>query len=304
MSCCRSLHPISLPLRARACRWFGKSCSSSSCSDVRTGSASRSGLHSSCSTSPVSWPMLSPSLPSCWRWKCWRCSRLNDMSPAGARDRLELAIKQKSYRTASGGRLEVLGQLAFTVAGSEVVALVGPSGCGKTTLLRIIAGLDRDFRGEVSLPVAITLGMVFQEPRLLAWRTVEHNVRLAAPRISDAELDALFATLELSEHRNHYPGELSLGLARRAALARAFAVKPDLLLLDEPFVSLDERLAARLREELAELVRRRPVTTLLVTHTLEEAFGLADRILFLCASPARIMFEVPVGRPRAVRGPQ
>ena len=226
------------------------------------------------------------------------------MSPAGARDRLELAIKQKSYRTASGGRLEVLGQLAFTVAGSEVVALVGPSGCGKTTLLRIIAGLDRDFRGEVSLPVAITLGMVFQEPRLLAWRTVEHNVRLAAPRISDAELDALFATLELSEHRNHYPGELSLGLARRAALARAFAVKPDLLLLDEPFVSLDDDLAARLREELAELVESRSLMTLLVTHNIDEAIGLADRILFLSSSPAQLLAEFPVDCPRAARRPE
>ena len=226
------------------------------------------------------------------------------MSPAGARDRLELAIKQKSYRAASGGNLEVLGELAFTVASGEVVALVGPSGCGKTTLLRIIAGLDRDFRGEVSLPVAITLGMVFQEPRLLAWRTVEHNVRLAAPRISDAELDALFATLELSEHRNHYPGELSLGLARRAALARAFAVKPDLLLLDEPFVSLDDDLAARLREELAELVESRSLMTLLVTHNIDEAIGLADRILFLSSSPAQLLAEFPVDCPRAARRPE
>ena len=226
------------------------------------------------------------------------------MSPAGARDRLELAIKQKSYRAASGGNLEVLGELAFTVASGEVVALVGPSGCGKTTLLRIIAGLDRDFRGEVSLPVSITLGMVFQEPRLLAWRTVEHNVRLAAPRISAAELDALFATLELSEHRNHYPGELSLGLARRAALARAFAVKPDLLLLDEPFVSLDDELATRLRQELAELVNRRSLMTLLVTHNLDEAIGLADRILFLSSSPAQLLAEFPVDCPRAARRPE
>jgi NitT/TauT family transport system ATP-binding protein len=225
------------------------------------------------------------------------------MSPAGARDRLELAIKQKSYRAASGGRLEVLGQLAFTVASGEVVALVGPSGCGKTTLLRIIAGLDRDFRGEVSLPVSITLGMVFQEPRLLAWRTVGDNVRLAAPSISDAELTALFATLELSEHRDHYPGELSLGLARRAALARAFAVKPDLLLLDEPFVSLDDELAARLREELVELVNRRSLMTLLVTHNLDEAIGLADRILFLSSSPAQLLAEFPVDCPRAARRP-
>ena len=193
----------------------------------------------------------------------------------------------------------MLGELAFSLAHGEVGALVGPSGCGKTTLLRIIAGLDRDFEGGVALPAHGTLGMVFQEPRLLPWRTVEHNVRLAAPRAGDAALAALFQALGLADHRHHYPGELSLGLARRVALARAFAVEPDLLLLDEPFVSLDDALAARLREKLAELVDRRPVATLLVTHDVEEALGLADRLLLLSASPARILAEVPVARPRA-----
>jgi ABC-type nitrate/sulfonate/bicarbonate transport system ATPase subunit len=139
---------------------------------------------------------------------------------------------------------------------------------------------------------------VFQEPRLLPWRTLEQNVRLAAPDATDADLDALFATLGLSAHRHHYPGELSLGLARRVALARAFAVEPDLLLLDEPFVSLDAALAARLRDELAELVNSRPVTTLLVTHDVDEAIGLADRLLLLSVSPARMLAEVPVARPR------
>ena len=193
----------------------------------------------------------------------------------------------------------MLGELAFSLAGGEVAALVGPSGCGKTTLLRIIAGLDRDFDGSVALPAHGMLGMVFQEPRLLPWRTVEENVRLAAPRATDGGLDALFQTLGLSAHRDHYPGELSLGLARRVALARAFAVEPDLLLLDEPFVSLDAALAGRLREELAELVSRRPVTTLLVTHDVDEAIGLADRLLLLSVSPARVLAEVPVARPRA-----
>jgi ABC-type nitrate/sulfonate/bicarbonate transport system ATPase subunit len=219
------------------------------------------------------------------------------MSPAGARGQLDVNIKQKSFRAASGGKLQVLGQLAFSLGSGQVAALIGPSGCGKTTLLRIIAGLDRDFEGNVAFPAHGRLGMVFQEPRLLPWRTVEENVRLAAPEA--AGLDTLFQTLGLGAHRNHYPGELSLGLARRVALARAFAVEPDLLLLDEPFVSLDDALAARLREELAELVNRRPVTTLLVTHNVEEAVGLADRLLQLSVSPARILADVPVARPRA-----
>src|SRR5215472_7796055 len=220
------------------------------------------------------------------------------MSPAGVRGRLEVSIRHKSFRAAAGGELHVLGSLALTLTSGEVGALVGPSGCGKTTLLRIIAGLDRDYDGSVALPAHGMLGMVFQEPRLLPWRTVEQNVRLAAPQATDAGLDTLFQTLGLGAHRDHYPGELSLGLARRVALARAFAVEPDLLLLDEPFVSLDDALAARLREELAELVNRRPVTTLLVTHNLEEAVGLADRLLLLSVSPALILADVPVARPR------
>src|SRR5262249_29959707 len=153
---------------------------------------------------------------------------------------------------------------------------------------RIIAGLDREYDGRVALPDHGKLGMVFQEPRLLPWRTLAQNVRLAAPQASDASIDALFRALGLEAHRDHYPGELSLGQARRVALARAFAVEPDLLLLDEPFVSLDDALAARLRDELAELVSRRPVTTLLVTHNVEEAIGLADRLFLLSASPARV----------------
>jgi NitT/TauT family transport system ATP-binding protein len=221
------------------------------------------------------------------------------MSPAGAPGRLDIRIKSKSFRAASGGRLHVLGELAISLRNGEVAALVGPSGCGKTTLLRIVVGLDRDFDGSVVLPAHGKLGIVFQEPRLLPWRTVEDNVRLAVPDAKDATLDALFETLGLTAHRNHYPGELSLGLARRVALARAFAVEPDLLVLDEPCVSLDAALATRLRAELAELVGRRPVTTLLVTHDVEEAIGLADRLFVLSASPARLLADVPIERPRA-----
>lgn len=223
------------------------------------------------------------------------------MSPAGGSSRLELHIRQKSYRTASGSRLHVLGEIAFSLAHGEVAALVGPSGCGKTTLLRIVVGLDRDFDGSVALPAHGRLGMVFQEPRLLPWRTVEENVRLVAPHVSEAALTVLFTTLGLAEHRRHYPGELSLGLARRVALARAFAIEPDLLVLDEPFVSLDAALVERLRGELIELVSRRPTTTLLVTHSLDEAVGLADRVILLSASPARVLSEVPVEHPRSAR---
>src|SRR5438067_424449 len=134
-SYCRSSRLISLPPPAPACRWFGKSCSLSNCLGGRTVSGSRSGSPFSCSTSPASWPMLSPSSPSCWQSKRFWCSRLNDMSPAGARGRLDVNIKQKSFRAASGGKLHVLGELVFSLRSGELAALVGPSGCGKTTLL-------------------------------------------------------------------------------------------------------------------------------------------------------------------------
>jgi NitT/TauT family transport system ATP-binding protein len=143
--------------------------------------------------------------------------------------------------------------------------------------------------------------MVFQEPRLLPWRSVEDNIRLIAPSVSEPTLAALFDTLGLSTHRTHFPGELSLGLARRVALARAFAVEPTLLILDEPFTSLDAPLAARLRDELATLVDRRPVTTLLVTHDLDEAVRLADRLFLLSGRPARLIAEIPIPQARAAR---
>jgi NitT/TauT family transport system ATP-binding protein len=194
-----------------------------------------------------------------------------------------------------------LGNIAFSLRQGEVGVLVGPSGCGKTTMLRIIAGLDRDYEGAIQRPPDGRLGMVFQEPRLLPWRTVDDNVRLATAKVDDRELKLLFDVLELTMHRSLYPGELSLGLARRVALARAFAVKPELLLLDEPFVSLDDALAHRLRDELATLVDRQSVTTLLVTHDIDEAVRLADRVLLLSSRPARILADVPVLTPRHAR---
>jgi ABC-type nitrate/sulfonate/bicarbonate transport system ATPase subunit len=228
---------------------------------------------------------------------------LNDARPAGDSGPLEVSIARKGYRTASGEHIDVLQNVEFSVRDREVLALVGPSGCGKTTLLRIIAGLDRDFEGSVTRPSGVigVIGMVFQEPRLLPWRSVEDNVRLTAPHADDATLGTLFDMLDLSAHRGYFPGELSLGLARRVALARAFAVEPTLLILDEPFTSLDAPLAARLRDELTLLVARRPVTTVLVTHDLDEAVRLADRLIALSGRPARVLAEIAISGERGAR---
>jgi ABC-type nitrate/sulfonate/bicarbonate transport system ATPase subunit len=221
------------------------------------------------------------------------------MSRVGDRVRLEARVARKSFRTASGQSVSVLANLSFALEEGETGALIGPSGCGKSTLMRILAGLDRDFEGSVHLPIHGRVGMVFQEPRLLPWRSVEDNVRLAAPNISETEVAALFAALGLSDHRTHFPGELSVGLARRTALARAFAVRPTLLLLDEPFVSLDAPLARQLQRDLARLVESRGMITVLVTHDIDEAIALADRIYVLSARPAHVVGEIQITRPRA-----
>jgi NitT/TauT family transport system permease protein len=211
---------------------------------------------------------------------------------------LSVDIREKAYVSASGQRQQVLQGFAFELARGEAGALVGPSGCGKTTLLRIISGLDRGYEGEVRLPADARIGVVFQEPRLLPWRNVEDNIRIFAPEAPDEAIDDLFDALSLSEHRFHLPGELSLGLARRVALARALAIQPDLLLLDEPFVSLDAALAQELRREIATVIDERRVTTLIVTHDLREAIELADKIFLISPRPARICATLEVPTPR------
>jgi NitT/TauT family transport system ATP-binding protein len=224
---------------------------------------------------------------------------LNVTSPVGDRVRLEARVAKKSFRTASGQSAPVIADLSFALEEGETGALIGPSGCGKSTLMRILAGLDRNFEGSVHIPPHGGVGMVFQEPRLLPWRSLEDNVRLAAPDASEAEVAALFAALGLSEHRTHFPSELSVGLARRAALARAFAVRPALLLLDEPFVSLDAPLARQLQRDLARLVESRSMITVLVTHDVDEAIALADRIFVLSARPVHVVGEIRIKSPRA-----
>ena len=216
--------------------------------------------------------------------------------------RLEVDIASKTFKNAAGEQHDVIAGVSFALDAGEVGVLVGPSGCGKSTMLRILSGLDHDFQGRVSRPAVARIGFVFQEPRLLPWRSVEENVRLVAPLADEVKLSALFEILELNEHRNHFPGELSLGLARRVALARAFAVDPEFLILDEPLASLDAALAARLRDQIAMLMDNRSMITLLVTHDVDDAVRLGDRLFLLSPRPARILAELPIRTPRGERG--
>jgi len=213
--------------------------------------------------------------------------------------RLEVEIVEKQFPAPAGGRRTVLHDVAFQMHARELVVVLGPSGCGKTTLLNIVAGLDRDFTGSVRLagkpPDAARVGYVFQSPRLLPWRTVLENVALALPNGADpAVVPGLIAEVGLAEFADAYPARLSLGMARRVSLARAFAVEPELLLMDEPFVSIDEPTAARLRQQLLALWASRPTAVLFVTHSTREAAELADRILVLSSPPGRLMAEVDV----------
>ena len=223
------------------------------------------------------------------------------MPDVGAQKLLEVSILGKA-RTRSGERIEVIKDLHFGLASHQVTCLLGPSGCGKTTALRIILGLDTDYRGAVAPAAAdLRIGVVFQDPRLLPWRTIEQNVRLAAPDIGPAALAGLLEELGLAEWRRSRPNQLSLGMARRVALARALAVEPDLLVLDEAFVSLDERGADALRAVVFDAVSRRNATVLMVTHNVQEALRHSDTILVLAPRPTSVAGTIHLDHPRQDR---
>lgn len=213
---------------------------------------------------------------------------------------IPLAVRLEHKRHA-GRSADTLGRLEFALRAGEFVAIVGPSGAGKTTLLKIIAGLDPAFAGEIDLARDARIGFVFQEPRLMPWLSVAANLRLVAPALDAATLEAGLARVGLAGQGGSYPLRLSGGMQRRVALLRAFLVRPELLLLDEPFISLDAPTAASLHALLQDLRADIHPTTLLVTHDLREALALADRVLFVSASPARVILDHPVQLPAARR---
>ncbi|HYB09097.1 MAG TPA: ABC transporter ATP-binding protein [Alphaproteobacteria bacterium] len=225
---------------------------------------------------------------------------------------LTVDIRRKIYRQ-PGARAEhvALDGVAFTVPEGQFACVVGPSGCGKTTMLNIIGGLDRAFDGKVGFgedggAVRPRSAYVFQTPRLMPWLSVLDNVRLVLKNgATSAQARDLLVQMGLESTLDSFPNRLSGGMQRRVALARAFAIEPTLLLLDEPFVSLDLPGADHLRGSLLDLWQQRPTTVLFVTHDLREALQLADRILFMSASPGRVVldFRVDLSRPRRADEP-
>jgi NitT/TauT family transport system ATP-binding protein len=209
-----------------------------------------------------------------------------------------------------GGRLEVLAGIDLEVHPGEVVALIGPNGSGKSTLLRVAAGLLAPRQGSVELdgrPVVepdSAIGLVFQEPRLLPWRSVSANVgyplELAAwPRARrDERVTKLLELIGLTGWADARPSQLSGGMRQRVALARALALEPRVLLLDEPFSALDALTRERLNLELLELWGSTGTSILLVTHSIQEAIFVADRVAVLSSRPGRIVADLRVALPR------
>jgi len=217
---------------------------------------------------------------------------------------IHIDIQNKTYTTADAQQHTAISDLKLTLTENKFVCLVGPSGCGKTTLLNIIANLDTQYQGEIALGLnhkKPNIGYIFQNPRLLPWRTVRENIELALDNAQPEIIDSLLEAMQLTHIQHNYPEHLSLGMSRRISIIRAFAINPDILLMDEPFVSLDAPTARQVRGLLMELWQQRPHTILFVTHDLREAIALADRLVFLSASPMSVVSEIDVDIPRADR---
>jgi len=216
---------------------------------------------------------------------------------------IQININNKTYPTATKPSIT---NLQLSLNSNEFICLVGPSGCGKTTLLNIIAGLDNDYDGEILVGQQHThpkIGYIFQNPRLLPWRTVRENIELVLGEHQSPDvIDALLEVMQLTQAQHVYPERLSLGMSRRVSIIRAFAIDPEVLLMDEPFVSLDAPTARQVRELLVKLWQQRPHTVLFVTHDLREAIALADRLIFLSASPMQAVSEIIVPIARSERG--
>jgi NitT/TauT family transport system ATP-binding protein len=225
----------------------------------------------------------------------------------------KVAVDGVSKRyTGGSGAVQALADVSFEVRDGEFVCIVGPSGCGKTTLFQIIAGLESASEGEVRLdgdPLTgpgMDRGMVFQEYLLFPWRTVLENVVFGLEQQDlgaderEARAREMLELVGLADVADQYPRELSGGMKQRVGIARALAVDPDILLMDEPFGSVDAQTRDMLHEELLEIWAETGKTVLFVTHDVDEAVTLADRVVVLAPAPGRVreVVEIDLERPR------
>jgi len=223
---------------------------------------------------------------------------------------------RKTFAT-NGTRLAVVDGVSFSVADGEFVAIVGPSGCGKSTLMNIIAGFERPDSGRVLIDGAAQAGpskngiVISQHGSVFPWLTVQQNLMFGLddnPGVGSKEAlaDHYAAMVGLKGFERSYPHELSGGMLKRVELARALVVKPEILYMDEPFSALDALMNLRMRNELLRILAEERHTVLLITHDVEEAVHMADRILVLGPRPTTIQatFEVPFPHPRKLSGPQ
>lgn len=216
---------------------------------------------------------------------------------------LSMAIADKRF---ADGAPPLFTDFRLEVAPASVVAVLGPSGIGKSTLLRLVAGIDSDFSGRIRIDdLEVTRapppGFVFQDPRLLPWLTAVDNVRIADPAMGRAAAAVLLERVGLAGSAEAYPHQLSGGMQRRVALARALAAGAGVLLLDEPFVSLDRPLVEEMQRVTAELFARERPTALLVSHNADDAARLADRAVVLAGRPAAIVADIGLTVPREER---
>ncbi|HEY6452730.1 MAG TPA: ABC transporter ATP-binding protein [Steroidobacteraceae bacterium] len=231
--------------------------------------------------------------------------------------RAKIAVEalRKGFNT-DQGVLPVIDGVSFEVADGEFVAIVGPSGCGKSTLMNVIAGFERPDDGLVTVDGAPRNGpsskgiLITQHGSVFPWLTVQQNLMFGlngqAPRDKQALADHYAALVGLQGFEMSYPHELSGGMLKRAELARALVVKPEILYMDEPFSALDALMSLRMRRQLLEILAVERHTVLLITHDVEEAIELADRIFVLSERPARIQktFAVPFAHPRRLASPE